>query len=343
VNDKDIKPAQAEKDEPGFQGRIVVLSGLLVLQIGLAVLLFFGQAQYRREEPFDRLVRFNCESAGQVTVEVSKTEAKPQVIVLKKQENAWVLPDEHNLPVDNAFMQLFLNVVADWKKGIPVASTDEAKERFKVAANNYELAITLSDDRRQSCRFFVGTAPAYKSRYVRLSDSNNIYAVELPDSFQLPAQLDDVIDKHFLKPDIPAISSLSIGEFSAQVSPSKSWLLRSGPQSLELDGNGVRNVLQRVFNFPVRSFLGVQAKADYNMDSPDLVVKLGLTGGKTDTYSFLQPRAADRSSRVLKVASRDGYFSVDDVFVESIRQLPARLMAEARMRAEKITKSRTAK
>jgi hypothetical protein len=324
-----------------FQDLVIYLSGLLVLQLGLSGLLFFFQTRYAGIESSVNLVDADINRVNKLTIEIGKSEGKgPTTLTLQKSTTGWVLPQEHDFPADSGFVTKFFSALSQWKKGIPVTTTQGAPERFKVGADNFELAVTIFDDHPQPRKFFIGSAPSFKSRYVRLSDSNDIYSVDIPDFLSLPAKLDDVIDIASMKPNAYSITSLSSKDFEIKQSdPPIDWKLVSGGKQEIVHGASVRRVLSKSLDFPIQSLLGSKPSPDYNLDNPDFVIKLGMNQGAAVTYSFSKPKGSDKYYHVLKVSNNDYFLEVADSYVDAMKKIAEEIQAEDARRKEAAKKS----
>jgi hypothetical protein len=155
---------------------------VLVLQLALALILKLTGASYRPVEPTANLFTCDFNSITNITIEDSRqgTNKEAVKLVLAKDKHSWVLPNYHNSPANPHSIDRFLAMLKSVKKGFPVATTFGAAQHFKVSPDNFEHLISLSSGDQKLAAVYLGMSTGLRTTYARLSNSNDIYSVEIP-------------------------------------------------------------------------------------------------------------------------------------------------------------------
>jgi len=88
--------------------------------------------------------------------------------------------DEDAERVDQARVERLINRLTELSPDFPVARSDEARERFRVAEDDFRRKLTLTRNSGEETVLLVGTSPVMGESYLRLSEDAAIYRVELP-------------------------------------------------------------------------------------------------------------------------------------------------------------------
>ena len=113
----------------------LVLSGLLVVQLGLAVLLRFGEVKYQPVEPTANLITCDLDTISRLTIEESGRAigAKKTTLVVQKDKNVWSLPGYYGVPASIHSINNLYESLKLMKKDKPAKSflTARAKKKRK--------------------------------------------------------------------------------------------------------------------------------------------------------------------------------------------------------------------
>jgi hypothetical protein len=289
---------------------IVILSVLLTVQVGLAVILDMNSNSYSAFQPKEKLLAFDSKQVDGVSISTQK-----KSIELKRQNGKWILPEDEGFPANQSAVTGLLDKLTVLQKGWPVATTDEAAQHFKVADDNFERKLTLSSGGKTVATLYVGTSPGYRKVHVRPAGEDSVYSVAF-NAWEANAKPDDWIDQDILKLDPKTVQRIDMSGI----------VLEREGDKLKLDGlddkqqtnqQEAKSLLGKLAGLRIESLLGKQDKPDYQQDKPVLDVKLTQTDGKTLEYRFSKPKAGDYY--VLKRSDRADYFKVADFEVSPIK------------------------
>ena len=116
---------------------------------------------------FDRLEKMVIESGER------------SLITLQRQGDSWILPDHLGFPIDQTSLQNLTDKLSNLQVGWPIATTEQAANRFHLNSEKFERKISLYQSGQLVDSFYIGTSPGFRKVHVRKDGENNIYSVEL--------------------------------------------------------------------------------------------------------------------------------------------------------------------
>jgi Domain of unknown function (DUF4340) len=214
---------------------IPLLTVILALQIGLAALLAVRKDPLAATTPQTPLINASLQSVDHVLIEGHTTGATGATgatgtagaaggagatgpagtttglatVELAKQDGKWVLPGYFNAPVDKFKLNDVLDELSDLKRGLPVATSSSALERFKLVDDNFERRLTLSAGKKVLSTVYFGSSAGVRKTDARTSRDHAVYNVDLA-TYELPTQPSDWFDAGILEGDINALSQMDV-------------------------------------------------------------------------------------------------------------------------------------
>ncbi len=179
-----------------------VAAAILVAQLGIAALLGLTQKQatFANGEPLFSLSEDDINSIA--------IDDGDEAISLKKQNDQWLIDGDTPLPVDAARLNTLKSSLTGLKVGLPVASSENAREQLEVADDQYQKKLVVNGDNANT--FLLGTSPGLRKAHLRRDGSSEIYSASLPVS-DMPTSVNQWLDKSLLAlDDISHISSSAI-------------------------------------------------------------------------------------------------------------------------------------
>ncbi len=170
-----------------------LLAAALALQLLLSVGLFWP-----RQDPGETDARAALLPLASGEVNQLIINSADDSLLLRRGEAGWILPDYHQLPVQESRVKRVLQDLPSLPRGWPVAESSQAATRFEVAENAYQRRVRFYQDEAQKAELFVGTAPGFRRVHVRPGDEESVYAVEF-NTFELPVNPDEWLDKSLLQ------------------------------------------------------------------------------------------------------------------------------------------------
>lgn len=295
-----------------MQKWIVILTGLLVVQIAVAVGVNIGQQDYRAFEPEGNLLSFDMAAVNRIRIDGADN-AK---VVLDKQGDQWQLPELNDFPADQDNVKRLIERLAKLEKGLPVAISKGAAKRFKVVEEDFERKLTLLQDDEPQAALYVGISPGFRKVHVRLPDEDNIRSVAF-NTYEVGVKPEDWLDKTILTHKAEDIQRLALPGFSLE-RQDDALTVSSLAEDEETVGDEARRLLDRIAGLNIRTVLGTANPSDFTQAEEVLRYALTLKSGDTQDYIF--SKLPDADHYILKASHRDEAFEVDTWVVDTIKE-----------------------
>lgn len=290
---------------------ISILSGLLVAQLVLAVVINLSGEDYGAFQAQEQLFAFDEKAVDRLRIEEGS-----ESVVLAKQDGKWLLPDHGNFPASSDSVEHLLEKLSAMKKGWPVATTSAAVQRFKVGEEQFERRLTLLSDDEPIAQLYIGTSPGFRKVHVRPENEDKVFAVEF-DSWDASAKADDWIDKGILKLKEDDIERVEMPGFVLQRQDGKLEVADLEEQQ-QTDATQTGTLVRKLADLNIQSLLGTEVKPEYRQDEPELEFTVTRKGGEVLRYRISKPK--EESYYVLKRSDLDQYFKVAEFTVNPIKE-----------------------
>ncbi len=291
--------------------RLILLAVLLVVQLGLALGLDLAAEHQASLQSDKTLLAFDIDNVDRLLIR----DADGKQVELRKQGDHWVLPGAGDFPVGKDRVPGLLRDLAALKAPWPLATTEAAATRFKVAGDHFNRSLTLKQGDRVITRLYLGTSPGYRKVNARVDGQNAIYSIVFG-IYRVPAQADAWEDKTLLQVNPDDIAQLRLPDVT---------LKRHGDK-LEVDALAAdehtivsesRSLLQRVAAIDYQG-AGKSAPPQADSAKPVFEFSLKLKSGEERRYRFL-PAGKDSQDFWLKVSTQPWWFRVSRYTLDNIR------------------------
>ncbi|ODS22467.1 hypothetical protein AB835_14035 [Candidatus Endobugula sertula] len=175
------------------------LSSLLIVQIVLAIGLYWGTSSHTGQQAQRMLLNVKQEMIDKIVIQGDK-----QTALLQKKEGQWRLPSLDDLPVNQDQLQSVLNKLVDVKYHWPIATTKSSHQRFDVDDDQFQRRITLYKGEDMVTDVLLGTSPGFRKVHARLAGENNVYALAL-NTFDFPNE-----DKQWMNKALLAAKDITL-------------------------------------------------------------------------------------------------------------------------------------
>lgn len=303
------------------QKLIPILSGLLLLQLVVAAAFNLGGGGYSPAAENKSLAEIDPGSVDRIRI--ANDESKVELVRLDDQ---WQVA-ELDFPADSESVSNLLTKLSELEVGLPVATTDEAAERFKVNEENFERRVVLLQGDKVITELFFGTVPALRKVHARLSGDDNIYSVEF-NTFDARAGKDDWIDKAILERDIADITRAEL-PVATLVRQEDGVVVEGLNEDQETNAEEAESLLKKVAELEIQSVLGK------SLDDPGKAVdtfKLKLKDGREINYDISKPE--DQHYYVLKSSDQPFYFKVGTYKINPILNMEREKLVQAKQAEE---------
>ena len=119
-------------------------------------------------------------------------------VVLAKQGQGWVLPDNGGYPADRTQVDTLLSRLEGLQRGLPVATTRGALKRFKVSDESFERRVLLAHGDDTLATLYLGSSPGMHHVHARTGKDDAVYSVDFA-VYEAPDKAADWEDKAVLQ------------------------------------------------------------------------------------------------------------------------------------------------
>lgn len=314
------------------------LAVVLVLQLALALLLFMRRDPLAGVTSVTLLIQPDAVRNADHLVIESKAGATaaaggaaaaggPAVgdatrLELVRKNGAWVLPASFDAPADGAKVSALLDRLSALKRGLPIATSEAALRRFKVADADFERRLVLSAGGKALATVYFGSSPGLRKSDARVATDQAVYSVDLP-TYELPTDSGAWLSGELLRGDADKLAEIDIANGAAaglvsgrvQLVRTKgtdkqpdSWADPALTGQQHVDGARAESLAQQLEQLHVDAVLGTAPQPEWQQDHPVLSVTLKDEKAHGVDWTLSNPQGSD--FYVLKSSSQPWFFSV---------------------------------
>jgi hypothetical protein len=313
---------------------IPLLIVVLALQLGVAGLLAMRRNPLASIPPQSPLIGPAAHSADRLLLEGSPGAGAAARVEIAKRNGQWVLPGYFNAPADKFKVEDLLSELADLRRGLPLATSSSALERFKLADDDFERRLTLSQGTHTVGTLYFGSSAGASRTDARTDSDHAVYTVDLA-SYQLPTQLsawfaNDLLESqpdqlsgvdiqmpqgalHLARQNVPvkqtAPDKQGTATAPAVTAATPTWSAADLPAGRHLDEAKVEALSHAIGDLRLQGVLGTSAQPDWQQSDPLLTLTLHRMQHPDQSWVISQPAGA--SYYVLKASNQPWYFGLD--------------------------------
>ncbi|WP_295881926.1 DUF4340 domain-containing protein [uncultured Thiohalocapsa sp.] len=249
---------------------VLLLAALLVVQLVMALLMGGGRSMAPAAGDLPLL---DLDMDAVTAIEISTADGDS--VRLARSGDDWVLPALDGFPASGSRIETLLDDLAGLERPLPVATSAEARRRFRVADDAFERRLTLRGD-GGAATLLVGDSPGFRRLFARVGGEEAVYDLRLA-LFDLGASPDDWIDRGRLQFDRGEISRISADDWTL-VRGEEGWSLEGSDATV--DSAAADQLADAVATVGYISVLGPDSAADYDLDDPARVIAIEHAGGE---------------------------------------------------------------
>jgi hypothetical protein len=316
---------------------IPLLIVLLAVQLGLAGLLAMRRNPLASIPPQSPLIGPSARSADRLLLEGTPSAGAAARVEIAKRNGQWVLPGYFDAPADKVKVEDLLSELADLRRGLPIGTSSAALERFKLADDDFERRLTLSQGTHTVGTLYFGSSVGASRTDARMGSDHAVYSVDLA-TYQLPTQVsawfaNDLLEiqpdqlsgvdiqmpqgaLHLARQSAPAKQSAPTKQSTpakqgsaAATAAAPTWSAADVPSGRHLDEAKVEALSHSIGDLRLQGVLGTTAQPDWQQANPLLTLTLHRMQHPDQSWVISQPAGA--SYYVLKASSQPWYFSLD--------------------------------
>jgi Domain of unknown function (DUF4340) len=290
---------------------IVLLCGMLVAQLVFAVFMVVSGEEYGAYEANETLLVFDVAAVDRIQIEDDSNS-----VVLAKQVEKWVLPEQDDFPADQQNVLQLLDTLAAMKRGWPVATTSGASRRFKVADDEFERKLTLFANNDTLGQLIIGNSPGLRKVHARNVDDDEVFSVAL-NTWEVSANFDDWIDKNILTFSAEDLLQVEMSDIVLRREDGEMRLADLADQE-EVNREETQILTNSLSGLRVDSLLDEEDKPENLPDAADFTFNVTLDPDKTLTYHFF--KLNEEPYYLLKRSDLDDHFKIAEFHVNAIKE-----------------------
>ncbi|MGD8207344.1 MAG: DUF4340 domain-containing protein [Thiohalocapsa sp.] len=304
--------------DPSWRGAlktplVIGLGAALAVQLTLALLLGAGPAMAPAEADAP-LLTFDADKVTGIEIRAGDSEDN---VTLTRIDDGWVLSDLGDFPASATRVDQLLDSLAALRRPLPVATSEDAARRFKVAGDRFERRLTLRAGDDDIGTLILGDSPGFRRLFARVDGEEAIYDLRLA-LFDLSAAPDDWIDRGRLQLEQDRIRRVAGPDWTLS-NGDDGWTLEGSDEAPDADAVG--DLLSSLSSLGYRGVLGAEERPEYGLDSPAASLAIELDDGEKRTYRIAP--LADESDYVLKREDDPYYYRLARFDVEGLLDLTA--------------------
>ncbi|NVZ08074.1 DUF4340 domain-containing protein [Allochromatium humboldtianum] len=283
---------------------VMGLAGLLALQLLIALGQSLSAPSTRAFAPQTPLIDF--EPAQVTAIRIESSDGADPVRLERRDGSAWVIGGLGDFPAAGFKADQLLATLAGLKRPLPVATSAEARERFKVADTGFNRRLTLEGAQGQIATLILGETPRFKRLFGRPADDSAVYELDLAIA-DVSNRRVDWLDQGQLRLDQAKITAIKGADWRLE-KDGEDWRLAGAGADEPLDQDKARELVRTLANLSYRDvFAATEAPAE-DASNPVLELKIELSAGESRAYRIA--RLAGSEDYVLKDAARPQAFKL---------------------------------
>jgi len=311
-------PSHSIKTETGWRPDlsapvVIALIALLGVQLLLALGVSLSESHMSAVAPRTPLADFKPAQVEQVAIAGDKD--AESLTLSRTPEGRWVLSDLADFPADGAKVDRLLTQLAEIKRPLPIATSEEARKRFKVADSDFERRVLLRGKNGPLATLVFGESGGFRRLFGRPAEDPAVYELPLAIS-DISNRRDDWLARDQLQIDGTKIAKIGVNDWTL-IKDKDGWTLDGRDSAVDQDA--ASQLAMKVANLAYRGVLGTKEDPAYDQQTPKLVLKIDLDGGKSRTYRISQ--AKESEDYVLKDTDRPYYFKLSKYDLEGLLDL----------------------
>jgi hypothetical protein len=173
---------------------IIVLLILLLLQCGLAAMVYFPLETAQKSTPGTGLLQIEPGTVSEIHI----ADDVGNEVILAHGGERWLLPEMGDLPADGEKVGSMLRRLSPGTPGWPVAQTAAARQRFQVADYLYQRRIIFIGSDELIGTLYLGTSPGFRRVHARADGQQAVYSIDF-NTFDAPAEAGHWLDRKLLQ------------------------------------------------------------------------------------------------------------------------------------------------
>ncbi len=264
-----------------------ILTGLLVVQIVAAVLVFMPQKTTTVSEPL----------FGELTVEQIETlmieDNQGNSVQLERTTDGWILSNSDDYPANAETIEALLEKVVAIKTGRLIATSAESYKRLQVAEDDFARRVTFTTQDGEEHVLYVGSLAGSGATHVRAANLKEVYLTDAVTSYDFISQVKGWINAVYVAIPTEKMQRMTLENASGTLDfvnvgvQEAEWVMDGLAEDEEFNPNNLTSMLTRLTNLQMYRPLGKTELPEYGFDEPLAVVTLKYLDDADETQTLV--------------------------------------------------------
>lgn len=259
------------------------------------------------------LLEFSADTVDKIEI----TGSDNKTVTLGRMDDRWQLPSLEGLPAAPSKVDSLLSKLSSLEAGTPLATSDEARQRFKVAEDVFERRITLHSGDNKVPALYLGTGAGRGDSHVRPEDKDAIHIANLA-AYDMPLSAEEWVDKTLLKMPEKEIEAIELadlklvrtdadvedsGSEESKAEQTSGWMAKPAPsEGKTLDQAAVKKLVSLIADLRIDR-VGKKTSSVENTDPRAEALSFTVIKTNGDTVHYRLGKAEFEESFLLEVST----------------------------------------
>lgn len=305
--------ASTSQTQPKLARYTIALAVLVVVQLGLAAIVFWPQAgSAAGGEPL--LGDLTLDDIDAMTI----TDNNDRAVRVERSDEGWVLAESDGYPAQTEAITTTLTSLLNMRTDRLVTRTEGSHNRLQVAEDNFMRRIDL-ETAEGDTTLYLGSSSGASATHVRLAGADATYLTNEVATWELDTLASSWIDINYVSLNADDITALTLendnGRFEF-VKENGEWTLADAEADETVAPANITTVVDRVASINMSRPLGTSEDPSYGMDSPSAVVTVQVDGEDgPQTYTLTQGPLQEEDALYPFKSSESPYYVMIAKFV----------------------------
>lgn len=299
-----------------MEKKIKWLSVLLVAQLAAVAVVGLRGSGMGGGQAGGPLLEFPVEAVDKIDLAGSDN----KTVTLARIDGRWTLPSLDGLAVASSQVDNLLTKLSTLETGAPVATSDEARQRFEVAEDAYQRRITLRSGDSELAALYLGTGAGRGASHVRPDERDAILVADLA-AYNVPLSAEEWLDKTLLQVPEENIEAIEFTDLKLVQSDAEGasiednnanqmtkWAVTpASEEGKDIDQAAVKKLVSLVSNLRVDGAAEKKSSAD-NADQKAELLSFTVVKTNGDPVRYRLTKAETGEDFLLNVSSHQHQF-----------------------------------
>ncbi|MBN1992674.1 MAG: DUF4340 domain-containing protein [Anaerolineae bacterium] len=254
-----------------------ILAVILVIQIGLAVFIFWPQASAQRAgEP----LLPNFAAADVISMTIQGEDGKR--IALAKDGEAWIMAEADSYPANGEKIVSFLEKFEGVQTNRLVTETEASHKRLKVAPDNFNRMLEVTLQNGNQHQIYVGNAVGALATHIRADDQAEVYLTDAVQAYEIDPGASNWIDTQYYSVPISETVGLTLENKNGTLEferNGENWTMKGLAEDETFLENNLTTVLNQVNVMRMTEPIGKKEQPSFGLNNPQATVTIKTVTG----------------------------------------------------------------